>query len=307
MSSTTKDATEASGRALADLDGAVCSDGAPSARNLLVTVFGDVVMPCGRATEATVQGLTAMLADFGVNERLVRTSLSRLVNDELLAVRSEGRRSFYRVAPAAVELFLSADARIYRAAPATWDGEWTLVVLDGAESTADHRALLRNELAALGLGSVAPNVMGSPLVPAGEVARSIARVGGFEHVVVTRGPLAAGPGLTDAGSLARRCLDLDGLEAAYADLAERLEAFGDAARGLDDARALKLRLLVVSTFRRLALIDPTLPVELLPADWSGRRARRVAGRLYRLVAAGSDRRVREVAGLAIATPPSRFG
>src|SRR5688572_25655361 len=97
-----------SSSARADLDAAVCSGGAPSARNLLVTVFGDVVAPLGPETELTVQQLSAVLADFGASERLVRTSLTRLVNDDLLAARASGRRSFYRVAPTAIDLFATA-------------------------------------------------------------------------------------------------------------------------------------------------------------------------------------------------------
>jgi phenylacetic acid degradation operon negative regulatory protein len=141
---------------IADLGAAVCSDGAPSARNLLVTVFGDVVAPFGPETELTVQELSAVLADFGASERLIRTSLTRLVNDDLLAARSSGRRSFYRVAPTAIDLFACADERIYRGQPEPWDGHWTVVVLDGAESTPERRAALRQESPSAGWASWRP-------------------------------------------------------------------------------------------------------------------------------------------------------
>lgn len=294
--------------ALTALDRAVCSDGAPSARNLLVTVFGDVVVTAGPTTEVTVQSLTAVLAGFGVNERLVRTSLTRLVNDELLAVRASGRRSFYRVAPTAVELFAEADERIYRGWPDdTWDGHWTLVVLDGADSTAERRAMLRQELSALGLGVVAPNVLASPIVASSSVARVVARAGGFEQVLVTRSSVVPGAGLTDPVALARRCLDLEGLEARYEALADRFEAFDDGAlAALDGARATKLRLLVVSTFRRLVLADPMLPPELLPAGWAGDRARRAAARVYEAVRDRSDRTLVELLGVPLRTEAGRF-
>ena len=260
---------------LADLDTAVCSDGAPSARNLLVTIFGDVVAPLGPDAEVTVQELTALLAQFGVNERLVRTSLSRLVNDGLLAVRPRGRRSFYRVADRAIDLFAAADEQIYRGGARSWGGHWTVVVLDGAEATADRRATLRNELAAIGLGPVAPNVLASPIVPAAAAADVIARVGGFDQVLVMRSEVVPGEGLADRVALARRCVDLDGLEHGYAALATRFGTFADGRLAeLDEVRATKLRLLVVSTFRRLVLADPMLPDELLPADWAGKDARR---------------------------------
>lgn len=292
---------------IADLDAAVCSDGAPSARNLLVTVFGDVLAPLGPDTAVSVQALSSVVADFGVNERLVRTSLTRLVNDDLLAVRTVGRRSSYRIAPRAVDLFAAADDRIYRGRPEPWGGEWTVVVLDGAESTVDRRATLRSELADLGLGAVAPNVLVSPTVPPSSAADVVHRVGGFEQVLVLRSTVVPGADLADPIALARRCLGLEELERRYVTLADRFEAFDDATLAtFDDARATKLRLLVVSTFRRVVLADPLLPPELLPADWVGARARSEAARLYRSVRAASDRHLSELLGRDVRTPPSRF-
>lgn len=293
--------------AIADLDAAACSDGAPSARNLLVTVFGDIVAPVGPETELSVQVLTDVLADFGVSERLVRTSLSRLVNDDLLAVRTRGRRSAYRIAPAAIDLFADADERIYRGRPDPWDGHWTVVVLDGAESTPAHRATLRQELAATGLGVVAPNVLASPIVSPSIVAERVARAGGFEQVLVLRSTVVPGAGLADPVALARRCLDLGRLERRYRALAERFGAFDDETLdALDDTRAAKLRLLVVSTFRRVVLADPMLPSELLPVGWTGDRARHEAARVYAAVQARSDRILADLLGAPLRTDAGRF-
>jgi phenylacetic acid degradation operon negative regulatory protein len=294
-------------RAIADLDAAKCSDGAPSARNLLVTVFGDVVVTAGPETEVTVQALSAVLADFAVNERLVRTSLTRLVNDDLLSVRPNGRRSFYRVAPNAIDLFAAADEQIYRGRPRPWDGQWTVVVLDGAESTAERRAMLRQELVGIGLGVVAPNVLASPIVSQRAVLEVVERVGGFEQVLVMRSTVLPGNGLADPVSVARRCLDLDDLEQRYEVLADRFAMFDDRTLGeLDETRASKLRLLVVSTFRRVVLTDPMLPAELLPNDWAGDRARREAARVYRAVSARSDRHLATALGHSVDTAPSRL-
>ena len=293
--------------ARADLDAAVCSGGAPSARNLLVTVFGDVVAPLGPETELTVQQLSAVLADFGASERLVRTSLTRLVNDDLLAARASGRRSFYRVAPTAIDLFATADDRIYRGQSEPWDGHWTVVVLDGAESTPERRAVLRQELVVRGMGVVAPNVLASPIVSPLTAAETIGRFGGFEQVLVTRSSVVTGAGLIDPAALARRCVELDQLEQRYEAIVERFAAFDDRTlAGLDESAAAKLRLLVVSTFRRVVLADPMLPVELLPREWAGARARRQAARVYRAVSATSDRHLAALLGRPVETPESRF-
>jgi len=46
--------------------------------------------------------------------------------------------------------------------------------------------------------------------------------------------------------------------------------------------------LLVAEFRRIALADPQLPPQLLPTDWIGTRARRLAGDIYGAVAAKSE-------------------
>ena len=305
---------------IAALDAAVCSDGAPSARNLIVTVFGDLVLPNEDAIgKMSVQTLARLLAPFGVNDRLVRTSLSRVVGDGLLEARSQGRRSSYSVADGARSTFARAERRIYGGAEGEWDGEWTIVVIDGTMSTPDDRAELRRRLGWAGFGSVAPNVMASPLVDAPTAADIVGRSGGGGSrgggggggggggVLIARSRVLDDAGLIGADHLVRRSIDLDVAESAHRDLLDRFDAFDDATlASLDDARCFKLRLLLVAAFRRVALAEPSVPRSLLPAGWVGLRSRRVAARIYASIAQPSDRWAGEVVGASLATPGERF-
>lgn len=263
------------------LRSATISNGAPSARNLLVTVFGDALLPHGTDTAVSVSSLAALLEPFGVSERLVRTSLTRLVNDGLLSTRAVGRRSFYGVATRSVPLFRQADARIYGSRRATWDRSWTIVVIDGTEATPSERARLRQRLTWAGLGGVAPNVMASPVVTAEEAALVVEQAGGFRNVLVSRSRLVEGAGTIDEEELARRCAPLDEVAAGYDEFVDR---FGDIDRStldaLEPSDAFKLRILLVATYRRLALVDPLLPESLLPEGWAGVRARALAAFVY---------------------------
>lgn len=263
----------------AELGDVTRSNGAPSARNLLVTVFGDALLPHGPTTAASPRSLAALLASFEVNERLVRTSLTRLVNDGLLLVESVGRRSFYRVAPEALALFERADGRIYGPLHPDWDGSWTIVVIDAAEGSTASRSALRQELAWAGLGTVAPNVMASPVVAAADAAAVVDRLGGFTNVLVTRSQVVEGAGTVSADELAHRAVELGEVAGRYGGFVERFEPFAD----VDPAEpelAFKLRTLMVASYRRIVLTDPLLPAELLPADWIGNRARVVAAEVY---------------------------
>lgn len=292
---------------LDDLRAATCSDGAPSARNLLVTVFGDCVAPHGIGTTVAVADLTRLLAPFGANERLVRTSLSRLTNIGLLAPTSVGRRSFYGVAPSAVERFARADQRIYGPRHPQWDGRWTLVVIDGGEGTADQRARLRQTLDEAGFGSVAPNVLASPVVPADSVA-PLAAAAGLASVLVLRGDLPREePGVLDESALASRATDLDTVAADYTGFVARFGRYRiDDVGELDGDLALKLRLLLIGTYRRIILTEPLLPAALAPAGWIGQQAREVVAELYGACAEASERFVSDVLGFRPRPPTNRF-
>ena len=294
------------------LDRAVCSDGAPSARNLIVTVFGDLVLPSETTVgELSVQTLAGLLGPFAVGERLVRTSLSRIVGEGLLTARTEGRRSHYSVAESARPTFERADRRIYRGAAANphdeWDGEWTIVIIDGTSSTTSDRADLRRRLGWAGFGSIGPNVMASPLVDADAAADIVGDVVPAT-VMISRSRVLDRARLIGPEQLVRRSVDLEAAEAAHGDLLARFGGFdGSVLDDLDDDRSLKLRVLLVSTFRRVALAEPDVPASLLPADWVGHRSRRLAARIYEAIVERSDRAAGRILGAMPSTPPDRFG
>src|SRR6187402_836221 len=83
----------------------------PRARSLIVTVWGDSLVPHGGAV--WMASLIRLMAPFGVNERLVRTSVFRLAQDGWLATTSRGRESRYRLTADGARRFHEAHARIY--------------------------------------------------------------------------------------------------------------------------------------------------------------------------------------------------
>ena len=269
------------GEAVVGLVAMLREHGMPSARNLLVTVFGDAVAP--HDATVPVQALVQLVDGVGVNDRLVRTSLTRLVRDGILRNEKVGRRSIYSIDPVSRSLFEQADNRIYRHRELDWDGRWTLAVVDAASSTAAGRSALRRELAWLGMGTVTPNVLASPSLDPKTVTSMLERIGDGHHVLVTRGAAAGGVSTMSDEEIARRCAPIDELSDRYLELIDWFEPVAEAfERTSEPSRqdCWTTRLLLIATFRRVVLIDPALPDRLLPESWSGATARDLVGSLY---------------------------
>ena len=261
-----------------------------SARTLLVTVFGDSVVPHGG--EVWIGSLLRLVEPLDISERLVRTSLHRLVGEGLLVTRRHGRRSFYSVAPSARSEFREADRRIYHPRGGDpWDGRWTVVVETNGVA-APVRGTMRQQLAWLGFGSLGPPVHVSPLDRVDELRQLLADLGLSGQVAVFRGDVPATTGLSD-GDLARTIsADLGALEPAWRAFLRAFrplaEAVPDDNGELDAESAFLARTLLVHAYRRVVLREPELPADLWPANWVGAAAYEVAARCYHALAGPAE-------------------
>lgn len=252
--------------------------------SLLITVFGDAVAP--RGGSIGVSSLARIVEPLGVNDSLVRTSLSRLSAEGWFDRARSGRKSYYRLSAAGQERFDEATGRIYAVDPEPWDGRWRIVLVPG-RGDGDGSDELRRELGWLGFGALAPSTLVHPNPDPVALAHLLRRVdrsaGGdpllLEAAVVAPGP-AASAGLVD------HAWRLDDTAARYRAFLDRFSPVYDALRAdpdLDPRRALLLRVLLVHRYRQAVLRDPRLPPQLLPPDWSGRRAQQLCAATYRLV------------------------
>src|SRR5210317_1846230 len=97
------------------------------AGSLIITIFGDAIAP--RGGTVWIGSLIRVLDDFGINERLVRTSVFRVTKDHWLDVDQVGRRSYYKLSSDGADRFEQATLRIYGDPRQSWDGDWCLVLL----------------------------------------------------------------------------------------------------------------------------------------------------------------------------------
>ncbi|HWI29768.1 MAG TPA: PaaX family transcriptional regulator C-terminal domain-containing protein [Stellaceae bacterium] len=253
--------------------------------SLIVTVFGDALLPRGGAVQ--LAGLLALLRHFSLNDSQVRTALSRLVADHWLAAERRGRRSLYRPTETGQHRFDEATRRIYAGPPRRWRGAWHLLMLPGGAA----RGPLAQELGWLGFGTLSPGLM---LHPAPDLASLASVIGDLPPAsrplaIAGKTVLAAPPGLQ--ADLMARCWDLNALARGWRHfLGQFAELRRAVERGVDLAPldALLARLMLIHDYRRVLLRDPMLPAELLPADWPGRDAYAAARDLYRALAGPAE-------------------
>lgn len=262
----------------------------PRAASLIVTLFGDCVLPHGEAI--WLGSLIALAAPFGVNERLVRTAVLRLARDDWLAARPAGRRSAYEVTPAGRQRIEDAYRRVYAAAPPRWDGGWCLVLLPPAALERARRARARRELGWLGFGALGPSALLHPSPDRASLAHALRRLGLAERAIVVEGRASGPRGAAALRDLVAGSWDLREVEAGYRGFLARFRpSWRLIAAGAprEPAACFRLRVRLIHEYRRAVLRDPLLPAELLPRDWPGGAARALARAIYRAVAPAAER------------------
>ena len=113
--------------ALADLVGAHHAAGRLRVWSLVITFFGDAIVPRGGIV--WLGAIQAIMERLGIEAGALRTSMSRLTADGWLVRVRRGRRSYYRLAGDGGATFARASARIYAAGPPGWSGQWTLSLI----------------------------------------------------------------------------------------------------------------------------------------------------------------------------------
>ena len=129
--------------------------------SLLISLFGDAIAPHGG--EVWLGSLIDVLERFGVNQRLVRTTVFRLAKDGWLCAEQVGRRSFYRLDDEGLARVAAASERIYAAPTTQPTADWCVALLTGVDGT--QRDEIRRELKWLGFAALSSSVMLHPGLP----------------------------------------------------------------------------------------------------------------------------------------------
>lgn len=250
--------------------------------SLLITLYGDAIAPHGGTV--WLGSLIDLVAPLGINDRAVRTSVFRLMQEGWLSATPIGRRSAYGLTPSGRRRINHAYQRIYDTPNEKWGGEWQLVIVpEGALATGEREAL-RRDLIWDGYGALAPGVFAHPSNNTERLREMLQQTGSGDKVALLKAETLAASSAIPLRALVQQCWRLDQLAEDYLRFVERfLPTVKWLASGKQDPEQhFVLRTLLIHEFRRVQLRDPQLPDELLASHWPGHTARQVCQELYEL-------------------------
>ncbi len=256
--------------------------------SIAVSFLGDCVVP--RAGDVGMATITQVLAAFGIDPGVTRTSMSRLAGEGWVTRQKVGRNSFYSLTPVALAASQAASRGIYAAQHPQDPCSWRVYLGGGLPQPEQTR--LRNALRRRGAAELGSHVY---ILPAGqdsgqdsaeELGKNLGEDLGAA-ITLTAKPLPT----AEARELVRCAFDLAAIGEDYANF---LAVFAPAQASLNAGRkptgleALAMRVFVIHCFRRIVLRDPGVPAPYLPDGWPGLAARETAAGLWRALFRASE-------------------
>lgn len=235
-------------------------------RSLILTVLGAYI----RRLDGwiSIAGLIRVLEDLGLDAQTVRSAVSRLKRRELVAPARRWGAAGYVLAPQGKLLIQQGDSRIYgRPRDPTLREGWAVALFSVPDARRSDRHLLRSNLSQLGFGTLGSAVWLAPWHVADEAERMLVDNNLDQYVHLFRADYMA---FGTPADLVRESWDVPRLAARYHEFQEAVGPIATRWSGGapdDDRACLVDHIEILSRWRVLAFLDPSLPAEALPDDW----------------------------------------
>jgi phenylacetic acid degradation operon negative regulatory protein len=239
-------------------------------RALIVTIYGLYARELGGWM--SVASIIRLMAELGVDDPAVRSSISRLKRRGILEAERVDGVAGYTLSRPARTILDEGDRRIFERQRATLDEGWLLAVFSVPEAERDKRHQLRSRLTWLGFGTVSAGVWIAPAHLFDETKDVLDRDGLTDYVDLFHAEHLA---FADIGKQVPQWWDLPRLQGLYDDFLGR---YGPVLTGyrrkrrIDERQAFADYAAALTDWRRLPYSDPGLAPEVLPRGWNGVRA-----------------------------------
>ncbi|MFK8021157.1 MAG: phenylacetic acid degradation operon negative regulatory protein PaaX [Pseudomonadales bacterium] len=278
-----------------------------SCTSMVITVFGDVVSQHGGWI--WMGSLINTLGLFGYSERLVRTAVFRLVQQDWLQANKIGRRSYYCFTENAKGHYERAARRIYASEIPDWDGSWTFVTPTLVPD--DKREEFRKSLMWQGYNSLVSGMMAHPSAERTSLDETLEELDLVGKAIVFSARNTDVHSKAALKSLVLQKWNLDELAQQYDELLNFYRPLIKSQKlsAVSPEIAFQMRVLLIHDYRRVLLRDPDFPDELLPTGWVGFEVYELVKRLYRILSPKTEVYIEDKLSNAQGTLPhagSRF-
>jgi phenylacetic acid degradation operon negative regulatory protein len=249
----------------------------------ILTLFGDYWW--GIPEAIPTGALLAGLGDLGVNEPAARAAISRLVDQDLLEMSKEGRRTSHALSERGQRVVRDEARWLTRfgCSDVEWDGLWSVIAFTIPEAQRAQRHVARTRLRWLGYAPLYDGVWISPF-DTREQAEQVLGEAGVPDVTSSRTALRmsdpAGPS---------RAWNMEEVRQSYLEFVARAD---ELARELEPLPAFAARTGLMLAWQTFRQNDPDHPSEILPVDWPRRAARLAFARAYNTLGGPAEERMR---------------
>ena len=242
--------------------------------SLIVTLFGDVVSQHGGTL--WLSSLVEALQPFGISDRLVRTSVFRLVKEGWLEAERVGRRSYYRFTTYGNQEYERATRHIYALESRHWNGRWQILIpLDIPEK---KREPFRRSLHWQGFRAISAGTFARPGDGGSALLQTLQEFDVTDKALLFEADSSEFSSQQLLRKLVHECWQLREVAGGYRDFLAHY-------RPLDKWLQREPQLDPQTAFlARILLQDTHLPDALLPPEWPGAEVLQLIGRCYKILA-----------------------
>ena len=250
-------------------------------------MFGDVISQHG--DWIWLGSLIESLAPFGYSERLVRTSVFRLVEDDWLQVKKVGRKSYYTLTSLATNHNKKAARRIYAESITTINREWLLVIPSFV--TEPKSTQFKKQLTWLGFSTITTSLFAHPSIERESLDETIRELELEDKVIVFSSRTIDKHSSKVLKRLVFEKWDLQSLQLKYDSFIDSYQSIYqrlNTGQTISHQQSYLIRILLIHEYRRILLKDHELSTNMLPDDWSGFVANQLVKNLYQLLNTNSE-------------------
>ena len=252
---------------------------APKAKSLIITFFGDTVFPHGGTI--WLGSLVKFMEEFGISEKLTRTSIFRLTKEGWLSSKKFGRESYYSLSDLAIERFLKAHYSVYAYDEQDNDNDWIVLFTNSVNPSKELELskILKKE----GFSAPSKHVYLHPHYRMEYIQDILIKQELQNEVLLVKGPIQMPMTKEVIKEMIHTYWDMKDVESRYQDFITRFRKVFSLNISIDEftpKQCFILRNLLIHDYRRANLFDPKLGNDLVPIDWLGKASSSLVESIY---------------------------